>query len=78
MRLNLNHSKMVNSCSPASKVFPVNKETELKLPPKPAEPDPSECCNRGCENCVFIYYEKALLRWQEKVEKIKKKAAQKN
>lgn len=49
----------------------MNNEEEIKLPPKPVEPDMSECCQRGCENCVFIYYEKALRRWEEKVKKIK-------
>jgi len=49
----------------------VNKTKEISLPPKPIKPDMSECCQRGCENCVFIYYEKALKRWQDKVEKIK-------
>ena len=44
-----------------------------KLPEKPVKPDPSECCNRGCENCVYIYYEKALKRWEEKVSKLKTK-----
>jgi len=52
----------------------MNKQATIKLPAKPVEPDLSECCNRGCENCVFVYYEKALRRWLKKVEKIKKKA----
>ncbi len=46
------------------------KNTEF--PPKPTEPDPSECCGRGCENCVYVYYEKALKKWEKKVEEIKK------
>lgn len=48
----------------------MNKKTGIRLPEKPVKPDMSECCQRGCENCVFIYYEKALKRWQNKVEKI--------
>lgn len=51
----------------------MSEQTKAKLPKKPVKPDPSECCNRGCENCVYVYYEKALKRWQEKVEKIKAK-----
>jgi uncharacterized protein YaeQ len=47
----------------------VNKK--IKLPKKPVKPDMSECCQRACENCIFIYYEKALKRWEDKVEKIK-------
>ncbi len=37
-------------------------------PPKPREPDLSECCQRNCMNCVFVYYERALERWKKKVE----------
>ena len=42
----------------------------IKLPPRPEEPLPEECCGRGCENCVYVYYERALFRWQEKVAAI--------
>jgi uncharacterized protein YaeQ len=48
------------------------KQTTTKLPKKPIEPDPSECCNRGCENCVYVYYEKALKRWQKKRDELEK------
>jgi len=41
---------------------------EPELPPKPREPDISECCQRNCVNCVFVYYERALERWKKKVE----------
>jgi len=54
----------------------MNKQAAIKLPTKPVEPDLSECCNRGCENCVFVYYEKAVRRWAKKVEKMKRKAGQ--
>jgi|MGYP000107844902 2-iminoacetate synthase ThiH len=50
----------------------MDKQTSLKLPNKPDKPNPSECCDSGCENCVFVYYEKAVKRWQAEVEKIKK------
>jgi len=50
----------------------MDKQTSLKLPTKPDKPNPSECCDSGCENCVFVYYEKAVKRWQAEVEKIKK------
>jgi hypothetical protein len=53
----------------------MSKQTTIELPKKPVKPDPSECCNRGCENCVYVYYEKALKRWEEKVKKIKNKVA---
>ncbi|RKZ48228.1 MAG: hypothetical protein DRQ48_07435 [Gammaproteobacteria bacterium] len=42
--------------------------TNEERPPKPREPDISECCQRNCVNCVFVYYEKALVRWKKKVE----------
>ena len=42
----------------------------LGLPQPPTEPLPEECCGRGCENCVYVYYENALLRWQAKVAAI--------
>jgi hypothetical protein len=45
--------------------------TYQELPPKPRVPDMSECCQRNCEHCVFVYYEKALDRWRKKVEKLK-------
>ena len=44
----------------------------LDLPPKPEKPLPEECCGRGCEHCVYVYYEDALLRWEDKVEKLKR------
>jgi len=49
----------------------LNKQTKLKLPAKLDKPNPSECCDSGCENCVFVYYEKAVERWKAEVEKIK-------
>lgn len=38
-----------------------------ELPPRPEPPLPGECCGRGCENCVWVYYERALQRWEERV-----------
>jgi hypothetical protein len=35
--------------------------SKLALPPEPpVRPDPSECCNSGCNPCVFDAYEEAL------------------
>jgi len=50
----------------------MNKQTKQKLPDKPDKPSPSECCDSGCENCVFDYYAKAVKRWEAEVEEIKK------
>jgi hypothetical protein len=41
-----------------------------ELPPRPQPPIPGECCGRGCENCVWIYYERALARWERAVADI--------
>ena len=32
------------------------------LPPKP--PVEGECCGRGCEYCVWVYYDQALRRYE--------------
>jgi hypothetical protein len=32
----------------------------------PARPVPGECCDRGCEMCIWDYYERALTRWRER------------
>ena len=45
----------------------------LELPPRPEEPLPGECCGRGCERCVYVYYEEALQRWEEKIVLLKAK-----
>jgi hypothetical protein len=34
------------------------------IPGPPDEPDPIECCNRGCCPCIFDYYRDALERWK--------------
>lgn len=41
------------------------------FPPRPKEPDPYECCGRGCDPCIFDYYAKALARWERKVAELK-------
>ncbi|MCP5157852.1 MAG: hypothetical protein H6974_16330 [Gammaproteobacteria bacterium] len=32
------------------------------MPPKP--PIPGECCERGCENCVWVFYYEAQRRYE--------------
>lgn len=54
----------------------INHDNEL--PPRPQEPLPGECCGRNCENCVYVYYERALKRWEERVALILSKAASNN
>jgi len=36
------------------------------IPLPPAPPVPGECCERGCDPCVWDYYERALERWRER------------
>ena len=48
-----------------------NKKS-LELPPKPKPPEPYECCERGCDPCVYDYYAKALAKWEKRVVKLEK------
>ncbi|MGH9960450.1 MAG: oxidoreductase-like domain-containing protein [Pyrinomonadaceae bacterium] len=41
------------------------------LPPPPTRPVPGECCEGGCDLCVWVYYERACERWNQQCEKIK-------
>jgi hypothetical protein len=34
------------------------------IPPPPEEPLPGNCCERGCELCVFVVYYLALEEWR--------------
>jgi hypothetical protein len=44
-------------------VMPVTSPaTPPPLPPKP--PVEGECCGRGCEYCVWVYYDQALRRYE--------------
>ncbi|MEM7408676.1 MAG: oxidoreductase-like domain-containing protein [Myxococcota bacterium] len=51
---------------------PLNRHRELaawadregrRAPPR--RPVPGECCDRGCDPCVWDYYERALAQWQD-------------
>jgi len=48
------------------------KKNTPELPPKPTPPEPYECCERGCDPCVYDYYAKRLARWEERVAEIEK------
>ena len=41
------------------------------LPPPPARPVPGECCEGGCDVCVWVYYERAYERWNQQCEEMK-------
>jgi hypothetical protein len=44
--------------------------TAASIPPPPTPPDEDECCRRGCDPCIFDYYERALERWCDRVRKM--------
>jgi len=39
-----------------------------EIPRPPTPPDPQECCQRGCDPCILDYYDRALERWERRVE----------
>jgi hypothetical protein len=47
-----------------------NLSENIALPPPPVEPPAAECCGRGCDPCIYDYYEKALNRWNEKYQTV--------
>ncbi len=51
--------------------MPDSKTNNLhNLPPKPKEPDPYECCGRGCDPCIFDYYAMSLERWEKRITEL--------
>ena len=38
------------------------------LPEPPEEPLPENCCERGCDHCVFIVYYEAIDAWRRDIE----------
>ena len=42
------------------------------IPPRPKQPDPYECCGRGCGPCIHDYHARALARWEQRVAELKK------
>ncbi len=45
----------------------VKEARSRSIPAPPLRPVPGECCERGCDPCVWDYYERALSRWCERV-----------
>jgi hypothetical protein len=39
---------------------------ERDLPEPPSRPVAGGCCERGCDPCIWDYYERALARWLER------------
>lgn len=44
--------------------------TPAIIPSIPTRPHEDECCKRGCDPCIFDYYERAIERWSERVRKL--------
>jgi hypothetical protein len=40
---------------------------QLDLPKPPVEPHDDECCGRGCDPCIFDYYERGMQRWETRI-----------
>jgi hypothetical protein len=40
----------------------------VALPEPPEEPLPLDCCERGCDRCVFIVYYEAIDAWRRDIE----------
>ena len=43
---------------------------QVELPPKPAAPEPGECCGGGCARCVLDVYQDELAPWEREVAEI--------
>jgi hypothetical protein len=43
---------------------------KARIPEPPEEPLPAECCERGCERCVFTVYYEAIDAWRREIEEL--------
>lgn len=48
------------------------RSNEPELPPRPEPPGPNECCESGCDPCVYDLYHDELARWRERCAQIRK------
>lgn len=48
----------------------MSDEKSPALPPKPRKPDLDECCDSGCDPCVFDRYHDALAAWKRECREI--------
>ena len=39
------------------------------IPVPPEEPLPGDCCERGCDRCVFTVYYEAIDAWRRDIER---------
>jgi hypothetical protein len=42
---------------------------QVSLPEPPEEPLPADCCERGCDRCVFTLYYEAIDAWRREIER---------
>ena len=42
---------------------------QCRIPDPPEEPLPGECCEQGCERCIFTVYYEALAAWRRDIER---------
>lgn len=44
-------------------------------PPRPAAPEPGDCCGGGCVRCVFDVYDEQMAEWREACARIDAESA---
>lgn len=42
---------------------------QAAIPEPPEEPLPADCCERGCDRCVFTVYYEAIDAWRRGIER---------
>ena len=42
---------------------------QAAIPEPPEEPLPENCCERGCDHCVFVVYYEAIDTWRRDIER---------
>ena len=43
---------------------------QAPIPEPPEEPLPENCCERGCDRCVFTVYYEAIDEWRREAERL--------
>ncbi|MES2102629.1 MAG: oxidoreductase-like domain-containing protein [Pseudomonadota bacterium] len=50
------------------KATPVSRKSEDKPPVPPPRPELEDCCNSGCNPCIFDIYEDAMERYRAELQ----------